>query len=91
MRRGTRSTAYVDEDLWVYVETTVDTKGVTDTVYVAVNRNDTDLTTNVIPPGLPELVIGGSTSTGNDTIPARETRIFSSYVATAGEAGVDGG
>jgi hypothetical protein len=64
---------------------------VTDTVYVGINRNDTDRTTTAVPPGLPELVVGGTTSTGNDTIPARETRIFSSYVAGQGDAGADGG
>jgi glycosidase len=90
MRRGTRSTVFVDQDLWVFSETTTDAKGVTDTVYVGINRNDTDRTTTGVPSGLPELVVGG-TSTGNDTIPARETRIFSGYVAPAGDAGADGG
>ena len=75
-------------------ETTVG--AATDTVYVGINRSDTDRTTTGIPPGLPELVVGGTTSTGSDTIPARETRIFSSYVpprdATRGrtKAGRDG-
>jgi hypothetical protein len=69
----------------------VDTKGATDTVYVGINRNDSDRTTTAVPSGLPELVVGGSTSTGNDTIPARQARIFSSYVASAGDAGADGG
>jgi glycosidase len=81
MRRGTRTTLYVDADLWVFSETGTDDRGATDTVVVGINRSDTDRTTTAVPPGLPELVTGGPTSTGNDTIPARETRIFSSYVA----------
>jgi glycosidase len=91
MRRGTRATLFADADLWVYSESTVDTKGVTDTLYVGVNRNDTDRITTTVPPGLPELVVGGTTSTGSDTIPARETRIFSRYVPSAADAGADGG
>jgi glycosidase len=91
MRRGTRTTAYVDEDLWVYSETTTDANGVVDTLYVGVNRSDADRTTTAVPAGLPELVVGGTTSTGNDTIPARQARIFSSYVGSSGDAGTDGG
>jgi glycosidase len=90
MRRGARTTLYVDADLWVFSETTVDAKGTTDTVYVGINRSDSDLTTMAVLPGLPELVVGGTTSTGNDTVPARETRIWSSYVAPAGDAGTGG-
>jgi hypothetical protein len=89
MRRGTRTEIFnTDPDLWVFSETTV-VGSVTDTVYVAINRSDTSRTTTGVPAGLPELVVGGTTSTGNDTIPARETRIFSSYVPAS--AGVDGG
>ncbi len=87
MRRGTRTTLYVDEDLWVFSETATDDSGVTDTVYVGINRNDTDLTTTAVPAGLPELVLQQGSSTGSDTIPARETRIFSSY----GGGSPDGG
>ncbi len=90
MRRGTRTTLYVDEDLWVFSVTTT-VGSATDAVYVGINRNDTDRTTTAVPAGLPELVVGGTTSAGNDTIPARETRIFSSYVPAAGDAGADGG
>jgi glycosidase len=90
MRRGTRTTLFADEDLWVFSETTTDAKGAVDTAYVGINRNDTDRTTTSVPSGLPELVVGG-TSTGSDTIPARETRIYGGYVAGAGDAGADGG
>lgn len=90
MRRGTRATLFADADLWVFSEAATDTKGTTDTVYVGINRSDSDRTTTSIPAGLPELVVGGATSTGNDTVPARETRIWSSYVAPTGDAGTGG-
>ena len=80
----------MSEDLWVFSQTTTVGAGV-DTVYVGINRNDTDLTTTVVPAGLPELVVGGGKSTGNDTVPARETRVWSSYVPAVGDAGADGG
>jgi len=90
MRRGTRTTLEVTEDLWVFSETT--TVGTTtDTVYVAVNRSDNALTATGVPPAIPELVTGSGTSTGNDSIPPRETRIWSSYVAPVGDAGTGGG
>ena len=91
MRRGTRTEIFnTDPDLWVFSETT--TVGTaTDTVYVAINRSDASRTTTGVPPGLPELVVGGTTSTGTDTIPARETRIYSSYVPASADAGPDGG
>jgi glycosidase len=89
LRRGARTTLFVDADLWVFsVTTTVGTA--TDPVYVAINRNDSDRTTTGVPAGLTELVTGG-TSTGNDTIPARQTRIFSNYVPASADAGADGG
>jgi glycosidase len=89
LRRGARMTSYVDADLWVYqVTTIVGTKP--DTVYVGINRSDTDRSTNAVPSGLPELLTNG-VSTGNDTIPARQTRVYSGYVAPAGDAGADGG
>jgi glycosidase len=91
LRRGTRTTLYVDEDLWVFSETATDASGNTDTTYVGINRNDTDRTTTAIPAGLPELVVGGSKSTASNTIPARETRIFSSYVPPVADGGADGG
>jgi hypothetical protein len=57
-----------------------------DTVYVAVNRNDTDLTTTAIPTGIPELVTG-TTSSATTTIPARQTLIFSSSPSDLIDAG----
>ncbi|MGO8995842.1 MAG: alpha-amylase family glycosyl hydrolase [Polyangiaceae bacterium] len=91
MRRGTRTEIFAtDPDLWVFSETTT-VGSATDTVYVAINRSDASRTASGIPAGLPELVVGGATSTGSDVIPARETRIFSSYVAPAADAGADGG
>ncbi len=89
-RRGTRTTLSVDEDHWVFSETT-SVGTATDTLYVAVNRSDTDYTASGVPAGLPELVVGGTTSTGSDSVPARETRIWSSYVAATPDGGVDGG
>jgi glycosidase len=90
LRRGTRTTLYVDIDLWLWSETT--TVGLaTDTVYIAINRSDTDRTASGVPAGLPELVTGSGMSTGNDDVPARQTRVWSSYVAPAVDGGVDGG
>jgi len=91
MRRGTRTEIdATDPDLWVFSETTTVGTAI-DTVYVAINRSDGALTATGIAPGLPELVVGGTTSTGSDSIPARETRIFSNYVPLATDAGADGG
>ncbi len=90
MRRGTRTTLTVTIDQWVFSETTtVGTE--TDTVYVAINRSDNDYTATGVPAGLPELVIGAGVSTGSDDVPARETRIWSSYVAPKPDGGADGG
>jgi hypothetical protein len=90
MRRGTRATLFVDIDLWVFSETT--TVGTaTDTVYVGINRSDTDRMTTGVPAGLPELVTGAGVSTGNDTVPARQTRVWSSYVPANVDGGADGG
>jgi glycosidase len=90
MRRGTRATLFVDIDLWVFSETT--TVGTaTDTVYVGINRSDTDRMTTGVPAGLPELVTGTGMSTGNDAVPARQTRVWSSYVPAKTDGGTDGG
>ena len=75
MRRGTRSTLQVDADLWVYELTTAAGDPVTDTVYVGINRSDTDRTTTMLPAGLTELITNTPVS-GTVTIPARETRVF---------------
>jgi len=89
LRRGNRATVNVGLDLWVYSLTT--TVGAsTDTVYVAINRGDNDMTALMVPAGLPELVTGSGTSTGSDDVPARQVRIWSSFVGSA-DAGADGG
>ncbi|HWZ90231.1 MAG TPA: alpha-amylase family glycosyl hydrolase, partial [Polyangiaceae bacterium] len=75
MRRGTRSTLEADADLWVYKLTTHSGDPAPDTVYVAINRSDTDRATTMLPAGLSELITGMPAS-GSVTIPARETRIF---------------
>jgi glycosidase len=90
MRRGTRTKIYVDADLWVFSETTTVGTAV-DTVYVAINRSDTDRTASGVQPGLPELVTGTGMSTGTDDVPARQTRVWSSYVPATLDAGADGG
>jgi glycosidase len=93
LRRGTRTTLSVSMDLWLFSETT--TVGTaTDTVYVAINRSDAPITATGVPAGLPELVTtvpASGMSTGNDSIPARTTLVWSSYVPPAGDAGADGG
>jgi len=90
MRRGTRTEVNVSEDLWVFSETTTVGTAV-DTVYVAINRSDNDMSATGVAPGLPELVTGTGMSTGSDDVPARQVRVWSSYVAAAGDAGTDGG
>ena len=84
LRRGTRTTLTVTEDLWVFEVSTAPGDPTPDTVYVGINRNDTDLTSTMIPSGLPELITN-ATSSGTVTIPARETRIWAN--AAAGDAG----
>ncbi len=71
-RRGVRATISADADTWVYSRTTPG-----DTVYVAINRGDTDKTVSGLPGGaLDELVTGTSASGPSVTIPARQTRVF---------------
>lgn len=86
MRRGTRTTIAVTIDQWVFSETTT-VGNATDTVYVAINRSDNDYTAIGVPPGLPELVVGTGMSTGSDDVPARQTRIWSSYIAPKPDGG----
>jgi hypothetical protein len=90
MRRGTRAELYVDADLWVFSETTTVGTAV-DTVYVAINRSDNDRTASGVAPGLPELVTATGMSTGSDDVPARQVRVWSSYVPATADAGADGG
>ena len=54
MRRGLRTTLDVTEDLWVYQMATGLGDPTPDTVYVAINRSDNDLTTTALPAGLTE-------------------------------------
>ena len=75
MRRGKRSTLEADADLWVYKLTTPSGDPTPDTVYVAINRGDTDRQTMMVPSGLTELITNMPAS-GMVTIAARETRIF---------------
>ncbi len=76
LRRGARTTIEVTEDLWVYQLSTGAGDPVTETVYVAINRSDDDLTTTALPGGLTELVTNTPEGPSPVTIPARQTRIF---------------
>ena len=76
MRRGTRTTLDVSEDLWVYSLSTLPGDPTPDTVYVAINRSDNDLTTSALPSGLTELLTNAPEGASPVTIPARQTRIF---------------
>jgi glycosidase len=72
LRRGTRTTLESNADVWAYSRIT---NG--DTVYVAVNRSDSDKPVTTMPSGaLTELVTGAAANGPNVTIPARQTRIF---------------
>jgi glycosidase len=71
-RRGIRATINVSSDVWVYSMTTTG-----DTVYVAMNRGDTDTTIVGLPSGSLNELITSATATGPTfLVPARETRIF---------------
>jgi glycosidase len=76
MRRGARTTLSVSNDLWVYSLTTGAGDPTPDTVYVAINRSDGDLTTSALPSGLTELITNTPAGTPPITIPARQTRVF---------------
>jgi glycosidase len=76
MRRGARTTLQVTEDLWVYSLATTAGDPVPDTVYVAINRSDNDLTTTMLPSGLTELITNSPEGSSPVTIPARQTRVF---------------
>jgi glycosidase len=72
LRRGVRTTLEVSTDVWAYSRVTSG-----DTVYVAVNRGDTDQNINSLPAGsYSELVTGGTATGPQATIPARQTRIY---------------
>jgi hypothetical protein len=76
MRRGTRTTLDVTADLWVYSLTTQAGDPTPDTVYVAINRSDGDLTTSALPAGLTEQLTMTPEGSSPVTIPARQTRIY---------------
>jgi glycosidase len=76
MRRGMRTTLDVTEDLWVYSLATLPGDPTPDTVYVAINRSDSDLTTTALPAGLTEQITMTQEGTSPVTIPARQTRVF---------------
>jgi glycosidase len=69
---GSRATLDVQQDLWVYSQSTTG-----DTVYVALNRSDSPQSTTKLPAGTFVEQLTGTTVTGpNDTIPARSARIY---------------
>jgi glycosidase len=84
LRRGSRTTLDVTEDLWVFEVATVPGDPVTDTVYVGINRSDNDLTSTMVPTGLNELLTN-TPSSATVTIPARETRIWAQPAVDAGQ------
>ncbi len=72
LRRGTRATITSDADVWAYSRTTTG-----DTVYVVVNRSDSDKQVGSLPNGaLTELVTGAAANGPNVSVPARQARIF---------------
>ena len=75
MRRGTRTTLDVDAGPLGLLAHDHAGRPVADTVYVAINRSDSDRTTTALPAGLTELLTN-TPAPGPSTIPARQTRIF---------------
>jgi glycosidase len=72
LRRGTRTTLSTTDDTWVYSRVTSG-----DTVYVAINRGDSERSVSGIPSGsYTELLTGAASNGGNVSVPARQTRIF---------------
>jgi glycosidase len=76
LRRGSRTELFSDIDLWVFEMSTLPGDPVTDSVYVGINRSDTDRTSTMVPSGLTELLTNAPSS-ATVTIPARQTRIWS--------------
>jgi glycosidase len=72
LRRGSRRTIVANNDLWFFAVTAA-----SDTVYVAINRGDSDQTINGLP-GSPmvEALEGGTVTGTTATIPARQARVF---------------
>lgn len=72
LRRGTRATISASADVWLFSMTSAG-----DTVYVAINRGDSDQAVNGLPSVmLSELITAGTSSGPSATIPARQTRVF---------------
>jgi glycosidase len=73
MRRGARATLSVSTDTWLYSLTTTG-----DTVYVAINRSDSDQMVSGLP-GTPltEKLSGAAVTGTTYTVPARGTAVFS--------------
>jgi glycosidase len=72
LRRGVRTTISVSNDVWVYSRVTAG-----DTVYVAVNRSDSDQPISGLPTGqLDELVTSSVVNGPNTSVPPRQTRIY---------------
>ena len=77
LRRGKRTTKSVTADVWFFSTTTTLTATTSDTVYVAINRGDSDQTISGLPAGSFDELLTGAVVTGTSaTIPARQTRIF---------------
>ena len=72
LRRGTRSTVYVDDDVMAY-----EMKSGASSVYVAVNRSDSARDAQNLPSGSLTDVLGGGEHTGPTiSIPARSARVL---------------
>ncbi len=75
LRRGKRTTLFVDADLWVYSMTTSSSDPQPEVLYVAINRSDASRNVTQIPPGLTELITN-TPAKGAIAVPARQTLIF---------------
>lgn len=72
LRRGRRTTLEANANLWVFSQTVE-----SDTVYVAINRGDSDVSTNKLPSGALDELVTTTTATGpSASVPARQTRIW---------------
>jgi glycosidase len=72
-RRGKRTTISVDTDHWLYKLETSGGDPTPDTIYVAINRSDSDWQASSLPSGLTEILVNAP---AGNTIPARQTRVF---------------
>jgi hypothetical protein len=72
LRRGTRTTLFVDDDAWVYQMTEGG-----DTVYVLLNRGDTARSLGAVPAGAHTDELTGETLNGTTVmVPARSARVL---------------